>query len=580
MSNVTKYAIIIASVLVVAVGVLYFVFRSTLAGHIVIPYISHQQPMVDPHLPHSVALSDKLDEVVFDGLFNISADASGIIYEDGLGTLIGVDENNVVTVKLNGTKRWHDSYNIKMEDEEVAFTETDVHYFTAKDLSFTLRRIQNLGSLSPDYILVSQAVPDFSFEGPDPQGNIRFQFKGDREWNDANIKEVLSFKILPDGSDINAVNYNNGTAAYATLPVEESGVSDYFKSPVGVAHIPSVKLEPFIDNSTFTTELNNDNINTLLNTPFGALSPILADEEDYFAKSSIATTFFAILFNTQRLDQTQRKAARKLIDNRQVLNRFYKVGTEQQRHIKDYLGNEDNYDDYLNYSVFPSTSYYVEEQVVIPLMNDDSVGDPLVILQDTLQIAACVNFGFREEYEELIDILNDPAVTGGKVKVTAVSNEEIQQGNYDGVLLAFSGYRSNFLFDLYDVFLREPDVSTRKVNLLTGANAEGELEVSPRTWQKNSNFCRIDLTEKHAGNEQMQTLLEYIYGFMATRELGDKLAYAERIDRLDQELALGEWLFSLPSLAYFSTQFDQNSIDLWGVASQLSTIEKWREQQD
>jgi len=27
------------------------------------------------------------------------------------------------------------------------------------------------------------------------------------------------------------------------------------------------------------------------------------------------------------------------------------------------------------------------------------------------------------------------------------------------------------------------------------------------------------------------------------------------IDQLDQKLALGSWLFSLPSLAYFSTQF-------------------------
>ena len=34
--------------------------------------------------------------------------------------------------------------------------------------------------------------------------------------------------------------------------------------------------------------------------------------------------------------------------------------------------------------------------------------------------------------------------------------------------------------------------------------------------------------------------------------------------------------FSLPSLAYFTTQFDAETIDLYGVASQLSTIEKWQ----
>jgi hypothetical protein len=45
-------------------------------------------------------------------------------------------------------------------------------------------------------------------------------------------------------------------------------------------------------------------------------------------------------------------------------------------------------------------------------------------------------------------------------------------------------------------------------------------------------------------------------------------------------MALGSWLFSLPSLAYFSTQFDEKSIDLYGVASQLSTIEKWQEKKE
>ena len=64
---------------------------------------------------------------------------------------------------------------------------------------------------------------------------------------------------------------------------------------------------------------------------------------------------------------------------------------------------------------------------------------------------------------------------------------------------------------------------------------------------------------------------------MSTRQVGDRQEYARRIDQLEHEMALGAWLFSLPSLAYFTTQLDSASIDLYGVASQLSTIEKWRE---
>jgi len=64
---------------------------------------------------------------------------------------------------------------------------------------------------------------------------------------------------------------------------------------------------------------------------------------------------------------------------------------------------------------------------------------------------------------------------------------------------------------------------------------------------------------------------------MSTNEVYDRQEYARRIDLLDQELAVGAWLFSLPSTAYFSTQFDENTIDLYGIASQLSTIEKWHE---
>jgi hypothetical protein len=64
---------------------------------------------------------------------------------------------------------------------------------------------------------------------------------------------------------------------------------------------------------------------------------------------------------------------------------------------------------------------------------------------------------------------------------------------------------------------------------------------------------------------------------MSTRNIGDKQEYARRIDQMERSLSLGAWLFSLPSLAYFSTQFDSTSVDLYGVASQLSTIKKWRE---
>ena len=64
---------------------------------------------------------------------------------------------------------------------------------------------------------------------------------------------------------------------------------------------------------------------------------------------------------------------------------------------------------------------------------------------------------------------------------------------------------------------------------------------------------------------------------MSTREIGDKQAYAQFIDEVEREMALGAWLFSMPSLAYFSTQFDADSINMYGVASQLSTVEKWRE---
>ncbi|HGY56191.1 MAG TPA: hypothetical protein ENK44_10840 [Caldithrix abyssi] len=574
-----KKLLIGAGVALVAIAAAVYVlfFMKDLSGRIVIPYISHQKPRIDPHVPSAVPIADKLDEVMFDGLFNISANPSGITYEDGLGELMGIDENGIVSVRLKPKKRWHSSYQINREDDEYKISEREAVLFTAKDLHFTLRRIKRLGSLSPDYILVSQAVPELDFSGPDENNEIHFRFRMDREWPEADIKEVLSFKILPAESEMSAPNYLNGTGPYILAGTNEDVIT-FLRNPAGLAQIPLLQLQPFIDNSTYATELKNGNINSLLSTPFGSLSPLLEDREDFFYKSNISTTFFAVLFNTQRLNRAQRQELRKLISNKKIVNRFFKIGTEQQRHITDYKGNNDNYEDYLNYSMFPSTSYYVQDNVVLPL---HPTGQPDVsILPDTVRIQVCLNYGFREELSELAQIMNDPALFKGKIKVTAVPNEELRKGNYDGVLVAVSGYRSNFLFDLYDLFLREPDLAVKKIHLVTDSDGRGNRIVNPRSFQADKNFFRLDATVSSEEQEDILKLLDYIYGFMSTREVGDKQAYAEFIDQLDQDMALGSWLFSLPSLAYFSTQFDSSSIDLYGVASQLSTIEKWREKKD
>jgi hypothetical protein len=261
---------------------------------------------------------------------------------------------------------------------------------------------------------------------------VRLQFRGDRIWKDADIKEVLSFKILPERSDMNALNYRVGTAAFLSLPPQD-GVSNYVKNPDGTAQIANVLLSPFIDNSTYATELSNGKINLLLETPFGSLSQNLADTSDFFSKSNISNTFFALFLNTQRLTREQRKEVRRLITTRTIVDRFFKVGTEQARHIADYKGNRDNYYDYINRSVFPSSSYYLEEEVVVPI--PDETPPNLSLLPDTLRIQTCMNYGFREELAELTEILNDPSVTRGKVRVRAVTNDEIRVGNYDALLI-------------------------------------------------------------------------------------------------------------------------------------------------
>ena len=569
-----KYIIIGAIVLVLAGVIAYFLLLPSLKDQIVIPYIAHQPPTIDPHLPSSNQLSDKLDEVEFDGLFNAVASPGGVVYEDGLGEFTGIDAANTVTIRLKTGKRWHDSYQVSVDGKKIGITKTKDHFFSASDLNFTLKRIQNLGSLSPDYILVSQALKTMDYDGPDEQGEIRFHFKDDRIWKDADIKEVLSFKILPANSEMNALNYLVGTAPYLSVP-QKNNVPNFYKTPDGGAVISNIILAPFIDNSTFTTELKNGTINTLLETPFGSLSPILADSTKYFTKSNISTTFFALLFNTEKLNLEQRKEVRRLIRNSSVLQRFFKINSPQQRQIVDYKGNRNNYSDYLNESVFPSSSYYVEEKVVVPEQDDTSAD--LAVLPNVVNVKMCLNYGFREEYSELSDILNDPQLTKQKIKVTAATNEEIKARDYDVLLIAVSGYRSNFLFDLYNIFLREPDFENYKINLITTLDPKGGETVSPSSWQARNNFFGLDAMSRRADSSDVTTLLHYIYGFMSTREIGDKQAYAERIDQMEHQMCLGVWLFSVPSLAYFSTQLDSASVQLYGVASQLSTVKKWKE---
>jgi len=418
-------------------------------------------------------------------------------------------------------------------------------------------------------------VKDFDFSGPDENDEILFQFKGDRIWSENDVKEVLSFKIIPAESEMDAPEYTVGTGPY--LKAGEYKENIYFtKMPEAGATIPFVILRPFIDNSTYTTELKNRNLNALLSTPFGCISPILMDAKAYFYKSSIATCFFALLYNVERLTLEQRSELRKLVSNKKIVERFFRIGTEQQRNIANYRGAGNNYAEYLNYSIFPSSSYYVEEKIVTPLHIAADDRPNLSVLPDTVVIQTCVNYDLREELSELIDILNDPSVTSGKIKALAVQNEDLRSGNYDAVLVPITGYRSNFLFDLYEVLLREPDFNLHRINLATAVNPSGATVIDDRSFTSDKNFSRIDL-EVSPEKENFKKLLDYVYGFMSTSEIGDKQAYAQYIDQLDQEIALGSWLFSLPSLAYFSTQFDNNTVDLYGTASQLSTIEKWQE---
>jgi hypothetical protein len=572
-----KKAVISVSVVVavLVLGLVYFfVFRKNLSDKIIIPYIAHQKPRIDPHVPSANTIADKLDEVVFDGLFNVSANPSGIVYEDGLGEYMGIDKNGVVSIRLKPKKKWHSSFQISMDKDKMKVDKKEDVFFSAKDVNFSLRRIERLGSLSPDYILISQAVPTFSFTGPNEFDEIKFQFRTDRIWSEGDIKEVLSFKILPANSDMNAPNFKNGTGPYM-LAGEYEDVIYFRKMPDGIANITNFVLSPFIDNSTYTTELRNKNINTLLSVPFGSISPVLADSTKFFHKSNIGSCFFALFYNFERLNQQQRQALRSLVKNETVMNRFFKISTQQQRHIANYKGDGDNYSEYLNYSLFPTTSYYVEEKIILPRAEPEIID--LSLLPDTVRIQTCLNYDFKEELSDLVEILNDPTLFRGKIKATAVSGEEIHKGDYDAVLVPISGYRSNFLFDLYNIFLREPEFGAYRINLKTMMDAGGKQKIDESCVESNKNFFRLDLNKEIPDKKDVEQFMQYVYGFMSTHEIGDKQAYAGFIDQLDQKLAFGGWLFSLPSLGYFSTQFDEKSIDMYGTASQLSTVEKWQE---
>jgi hypothetical protein len=268
---------------------------------------------------------------------------------------------------------------------------------------------------------------------------------------------------------------------------------------------------------------------------------------------------------------------RRLLNNKKIVDRFFKVGTEQQRHTVDFKGNHDNYTDLLNDNVFPTSSYYVQDTIVDRIHDNNPPN--LSVLPDTIRIKACLNYGYREEYSDLIDILNDRTITQGRVKATAVQNDDIKRCDYDALLIAVSGYRSNFLFDLYSIFLREPDLETYKVNLQTVPNDKGELTVNPNSFRANHNFLNLDASVNVAEKQDINLFLDDMFNFMSTHEVGDKQEFARRVTADENRMALGTWLFSLPSMAYFSTQFDSTSIDLYGVASQLSTLKKWKESQ-
>lgn len=572
--NRKKLLIITGAVGVLALLIYLLWPGAKLKDTIAIPYLAHQPPVIDPHLPSYDPISDKLDEVLFDGLFNLTANPSGVYYEDGLGSLYdSIDAAGWVTIQLKKGKRWHDSWTITTDDEKIIVKDAAVHEFTAQDLKYSLRRIEQLGSRSPDYIVLSQALDQFTFTGPDAENRIRFRFRKDRIWTDNDIKEVLAFKIIPAQAADAGRQLTIGTGPYMMAPPYERTIR-FIKTPVSNAMISRIHLVPFIDNSTYPTELRRGKINTLLDAPFGSTSLILDEPEKFFYKANVSTTFFAAFFNTERLSRDQRKALRSLLNNEAILNRFYKTGTKQQRNIVNYKGQINRYDELLNYAVFPSSTYYVEEKIVTP--EKESMAVDWSRIPDTVRVRVCVDFGYREELLELAEILKDETLFKKRLQVLAVSNEDIKASKYDVVIVPVTGYRSNFMFDLYQIFLREPDLSATRIRLQTD-NVSGIERISPRSLTASGNFFRMDIETNRNEGADFQRLLEAVYGFMSTREVGDRQYYAQKVYELEHDLALGAWWFSMPALSYFSTQFDEPSVILYGIASQLSTVEKWKE---
>jgi hypothetical protein len=309
----------------------YFLFAKNLNNRIVIPYIAHQQPRIDPHVPSSIPIADKLDEVVFDGIFNVSANPSGIDYEDGLGEFIEIDAKSRVKIRLKPKRKWHSSYSVAMEKNKITISDAQAVEFTAKDLKFTLRRIQKLGSISPDYILVSQAIPDFDFIGPDENDEITFQFRGDRIWTEgvsgSSLLQASSFD-----SQMESPSYKNGTrTVYRSLQLRKQ----HFLSPVSglQCFVPNVILKPFIDNSTYSTEIKNKNINTLLSTPFGSISPIFVETRTSFFTVKYKHLFFLEYCSMLTDYHLNTYCTSALINNKKVMDRFFRIGTEQQRNI-------------------------------------------------------------------------------------------------------------------------------------------------------------------------------------------------------------------------------------------------------
>ena len=241
----------IALLLVIGGGLWYYLTRPTLEDTIAFPYISHQKPAVDPHLPSSNAIADKLDEVLFDGLFNLTATSSGVVFENGLGEFVSIDDN-IVTIRLKTGHYWHDGYRTFVDGSKVRVEKTGVHEFSSRDLAFTLKRIQSLGSLSPDYILVGQALPVMDFQGPNERNEIKLKFRPDRIWIESDIKEVLSFKILPDNAEMNLRSFSMAM----TLPARSASNPVRTPLPGPISSTTSSLVRDANSTTLFATEVS------------------------------------------------------------------------------------------------------------------------------------------------------------------------------------------------------------------------------------------------------------------------------------------------------------------------------------